>query len=307
MSLTPEHASLDPELLEQATQIVINGLTATYNVHETLGPDGVEAKLQNRFGETALAADVNAEAVLIDALHTMGRPVLVHSEEHGIFEINTGLAGQRLLAVMDGLDGSSVYQKERGTGRYGTMFALFENDNPNYADYVAAGIMLHSQATLLLAVRGQSLRAINLKSSETSYPRTDKQARLVPGAVVFTEKATAPEGSSLYDYFRLNTALAERIETGAGLQTRRSGSTAGNVSAVALGEAAMDVSATRKGNLEFATAFPVVTAAGGVVETIDGEDLGDKSFLDFGQRTHVPVIVAANRAVADQAHKLLAA
>ena len=50
------------------------------------------------------------------------------------------------------------------------------------------------------------------------------------------------------------------------------------------------IEGTRKGNLEIATAYPLVKEAGGVIVTIDGKSLGNKSYLNYGQKEHNPVI-----------------
>ena len=300
--------SHDPELLSEAQEAVVGGLLGSYALYRQLGPAGTELLDQvNVYGERPVQLDVASEAALLAALADMPVPVTVRSEEHGTRELNAESEGPRLLAVMDGLDGSSVYRRDWEHGRFGTMFAIFDNDNPTYDDFLAAGIMLHASGTLLLAVRGQRLQAIQVDSGEYTAPTTDDTALLRPGVVAYADKADVPDNHPLHDYFALNTTMADHIEVVTGVETVRSGSTAANVAAVAMGEAVLDLGATRKGNLEYATAWAIIKAAGGVMETIDGRSLGERRFLELGQRSHKPIIIAANESVAAQVREALIA
>ncbi|MBX4210746.1 hypothetical protein KW783_02115, partial [Candidatus Parcubacteria bacterium] len=74
----------------------------------------------------------------MDFLREQNIPIRVIAEEHGVVDIT---ANPRYLGILDGLDGSSVYKKARGTGRYGTMFGIFDTTDPTYQYYVASGIM----------------------------------------------------------------------------------------------------------------------------------------------------------------------
>ena len=67
-----------------------------------------------------------------------------------------------------------------------------------------------------------------------------------------------------------------------------------------LGEADLVLECTRKGNLEIATAYGLITEAGGVMVTADGEDLGKQRYFEYGQREEefLPVITAATKELA---------
>src|SRR4051812_25744979 len=119
-----------PQLEMQAAEVVYGGLLASFMVHEALGADGVNATQGNRFGETALVADVKCESAVLSYLPDMNARIEVVSEEHGQVIINAdNESGNSLLGELDGLDGSSLYKVARGVGRYGTMFTLHANED----------------------------------------------------------------------------------------------------------------------------------------------------------------------------------
>lgn len=301
MKTSPLEQAQNPELERQAAQAVHAGLMAAFEVHESLGAEGVNDMQQNRFGETALVADVKAEEAVLSALGVVNAQVEVLSEEHGQVNLNQDNGtGVRLLGVLDGLDGSSVYQKERGIGRYGTMFALFANDDPTYSEYLAAGIMEHSTGRLFLATKGQGLSITDVHTGQVTYPETRGTDEVTPDLVAYVDNGKVDPSNKLFGYFDQNDRVFAQPLTRLGVSTLRTGSSAAYYAAVAAGEADFVGESTRKGNLEFATAYAVVTAAGGVMQTIDGYDLGSQKFRIFGQETHIPILTAANETLASQ-------
>lgn len=299
----PEFAANSAELLAAASNTVRNGLSATFRMHESLGERGTEEVQKNQFGETAMRADIEAEEVLMELVKSLGIHIKVRSEEHGEVNLNPDELPPKLIAVMDGLDGSGVYEKERGVGRYGTMFAFLDGSNPRYGDYLAAGIMEHSTGRLALAFKGKGLEVSNLKTGETSHPRTKDAENLEPGSTVFVDSVHVEKDEPLYQhnqYFAKNRETFVEPLTKAGFHPVRLGSSAASYVSISLGEAELACESTRKGNLEFAVGYPIIHEAGGVVVTLDGRDIGSNHYLDFGQREHIPVIIAANQKVAQQ-------
>lgn len=297
---------VDPELLKNAEIAVRRGLVQSFRLHEELGEEGTRAKQQNEFGEMAMQMDVYSEKVMLESLEQLPYKLLVRTEEHGEVEINSHLDTPRLLAVMDGLDGSSVYEKHRGEAEYGPMFVVFSNDNPTYDDYLVSGLMLLSSGEMLIAKKGEGLVGENVKTGETYQPRANQMAELDEDAIVFADASNVSPDHSLYGFFTLNGAIANKLSQTLGVKPFRTGSTAANLAAVAKGEATLDIGATRKGNLEFASGYAIVTAAGGMMQTEEGGDLGQERFLEFGQTEHIMVIAAANSLVADEVHYTLA-
>lgn len=309
MKIAAAESSNTPEFITLAAETVRQGLLNAYNVHESLGEDGVSAVEQNQFGETALVADVQAERALIDALQALQIHVSIRSEEHGNLELHPEISGQHFLAVMDGLDGSSLYKKERGVGRYGTMFAIFGNSSPTYQDYLAAGIMEHSTKRLILAVSGKGLSVTNVETGVVTHGHTNTSPVLAQyDNNIFVDDATVKPGDSLFEYFSGNRRVFGEPLRAHGYHTARTGSSAAYYAALATGEAQLVGEATRKGNLEFASAYALVKEAGGVMLALTKsgqQDLGQQLFTEFGQTSHIPILSAANQAVADQALKIL--
>jgi fructose-1,6-bisphosphatase len=122
---------------------------------------------QNRFGENALVADVGAEEVIIDKLKSCGLPMRIVSEEHG--QLTTG--DQAIAtAIIDGLDGSSVYKKQGLDGRYSTMLGVLRGSKPRYKDTMTSGIIEHSRHRLLFSDRNSQTRVRDLISLQEQPP-----------------------------------------------------------------------------------------------------------------------------------------
>jgi fructose-1,6-bisphosphatase/inositol monophosphatase family enzyme len=160
--------------------------------------------------------------------------------------------------------------------------------------------MQHSTGEMLIAKRGGGLMIVNLKTQETSAPKANSEMQLNKDAIVFADESKVDASHNLYTFFSLNTMMADKLRATLGIESHRSGSTAANIVAVATGNAALDIGATRKGNLEFASGYAIIYSAGGVMETVSGKDIGDELFLEFGQKEHLPVIVAANKHIAQR-------
>lgn len=303
-----QHETIQNPERNRTRQLVVDALRAAYDVHETLGAEGVNAVQPNQFGDTALVADVQAEAAVLHALEEQGIPTTVHSEEHGIVRLNEAGNGTPRLAVLDGLDGSSLYKKERGVGLYGTMFAVYENDDPTYNEYSVAGIMLHSTGKMLVATRGQGVQEIDVRNGESRPVRTSNQPLSKESLIFVDDDQSAKPDNPNYAYFQTNLhAFGEPLRA-AGYTTKRTGSSAAYYALLAMGEANMVGEATRKGNLELATAYALVTEAGGlVVDARTGEDIANQKFLEYGQTSHEPFIVAANQEVLAQVQQILTA
>ena len=69
---------------------------------------------------------------------------------------------------------------------------------------------------------------------------------------------------------------------------------------MSMGTADLTLECTRKGSLEIATAYPLITEAGGVMVSLDGDSLADKYYLKFGVDEYVPVITAATSELAHE-------
>lgn len=288
-----------PERNEQLRQVVHDGLIAVYHVHEDLGADGVNAVEINQFGDQAMAADVQSERVVLDTLEAAGIPAIVHSEEHGVVRVNPDI-DKPVLAVLDGLDGSSLYKKERGEALYGTMFAVFENDNPTYNQYIAAGLTLPSVHKMLLAKRGEGVQVIDLETGETTETHASDQT-LTTASLIFADGVETPADAPLHDYFQTNYDKFVAPLKQAGYETHRTGSSAAYYAQLALGAALAVGESTRKGNLEYATAYALIKEAGGqFVSAETWEDIGEQPFLTYGQDRHIPHVAVANETVLNQ-------
>lgn len=268
--------------LEQLVRISITALYKAYRIHQQLGVDGEQSVQKNQFGETTLRIDIEAEKAVINTLRKANVPIRVISEEHGITEIGKN---PTYLGILDGLDGSNVYKKERGKGRYGTMFGIFSNLDPKYDDYIFSGVMEHSTKRLFFASKGKGSfviidgKAIPIHCSATS--RLDKKTRIY-----------------IDEYWDINReTFSAKLQ---GFNTAFLESSSVHYVDLASGNVDLVLECTRKGNLEIAVAYGLETEAGGSIVTLDGVNLGRKKYLKFGQDKYIPVVFASTKRLAKE-------
>ena len=237
------------------------------------------------FGDMTLVGDRECEQAVIDELTYSGLDMRVITEEHR--ELFVGDKDQvSYIATIDGLDGSSDYQRHRLTGRHATMLAIFGGNNPTYGDCLFAGIYEHTTGNLYYADNSGSfvLKADGSKDNVT----TDKNAQLAPGALILLDQSYSP----------VEEVARRRLRH---FNTRTLNASAAHFIDVATGKAIADIECTRKRNLEFAAAYFFLKQAGGAMVTMDGEPLGNRNYLGFAQDPddHQLVITAATPELAE--------
>ncbi|PIP23730.1 MAG: hypothetical protein COX90_02075 [Candidatus Nealsonbacteria bacterium CG_4_10_14_0_2_um_filter_38_17] len=271
---------MDSSLIEKIEEVAIGALRTTRQIHEELGTCGEETVQKNQFGENSLRMDVEAEKVIIDAFLKARIPIRIKSEEHGTVEIGEE---PTCLGVLDGLDGSGVYRKARGKGRYGTMFGIFSNLDPCYDEYLFSGIMEHTTNRLFFSSKGKGsfmvVNGIKRPIKCSGALRLGKQTRIYIDEGVESNK----------------TLFSKRL---GGFNTFYLGSSAVYYADMASGNADLVLECTRKGSLEIAVAYGLIRESGGVMVTMDGNDLGGRKYLSFGQDTHIPVVTASTSQLA---------
>lgn len=247
---------------------------------EQLGISGTEEVQKNQFGDTALRGDIAAEAAVLEVLKKVGLPIRVISEEHGTVDL---CRDPTLLGVLDGLDGSTVYKRNFGVGRYGTMFGVFTGLDPHYADYLWNGILEHTAKALVFASRD---------AGAFLYRAGGEQS-------IRTSRRTAPGDQTLiYCNFGWESIRKLCAVPLAEFPLVSLYSTAAHFTDLATGCADALIECTRKGNLELAVGYGLVREAGGVIQTLDGTDLGKERYLSFGQDHQIPIIGAGNAQLA---------
>lgn len=273
--LTPQGQSL--------VNTVINGLKATYYLHERLGDAGRSNMLPNPFGETALAMDVQAEEVILAALKDTQLAFQVFSEEHGSF---TQGENPQYTAVLDGLDGSDEYKKRRGTSMYGTMTSLLSGIDPAYDDYLVSGIMIHSPSPrLVLAIKDQGCFLVDIQTGV----RTPVQKR-IPKEL---SSQTPIELDLNWKPFK--TLFDKKLPFNL---VCPSFSQAAHTARFLDGTIDVELEWIRKGNLEQAVSYGLVKEAGGVMMTPEGASIGGERFKTFRQEGHFPLIIATDQNLA---------
>lgn len=274
--------------IERIKKIGIEALQNAFRRHNALRKKGLDPVHKNQFGDTALTGDIACEKAVLDVLEKDNLPIVVHSEEHGIKSVGNK---PEYLGVLDGIDGSTVYKNEFGEGRYATMFGIFSGINPKYNDYLFSGIMEHATGRLFYAVKGKG--AFVLENGHTKPIHCKGTKQLDP------EKVKIFADSDFDKIFQLDLieAVAKHLPE---FDITTLHATAAHHSSLVNGEVDAVIEYTRKGNLEIATSFGLITEAGGAMVTLDGASLSDKKYLEFGQGrdVHIPIISAATDSLA---------
>lgn len=263
-------------------QIIIESLQKSFAVHEALGAQGEELVRKNQFGETALRIDVECEEVIIAYLRELDLPIRVVSEEHGIVKL---CDDPRFLGILDGLDGSGVYKEQRGIGRYGTMFAIFEGVNPCYKNYLAGGIMEHSTGKMSIFSKDGGASVIDVRSDETTPLKSSRKKTLDNQTIIYVD-----------EYFEVNKkTFSEKLKE---FHTGYLRSSAAYYADIASGAADLTLECTRKGNLEIAVAYGLIKESGGIMTDLAGKDIGNQKYFLFGQKENLPIITACTQELA---------
>lgn len=276
---------------DRLEEVCVEAAHAAFNAHEQLGDNGKREKATNAFGETTLVADWECEEAVINVFKKHKIPVKIISEEHD--EVTIG-ENPQYLAVLDGLDGTYQYKRDEidDDRRYGTMFAIFKGTDPKYEDAIAAFIMEHPTRKLFFASKGKGAYVSEDNHKKpvvaSSKSNLDQRTRVFVDEGYEYNKSTF--STKLQDYKPRCTFASSRYYAD-----------------LTSGHADIVCECTRKGNLELATAYLLVREAGGAMIMEDGANLGDQTYLTYGQGRdeYKGIISAATRELADEVRQLV--
>ncbi|MFA6392692.1 MAG: inositol monophosphatase family protein [Candidatus Paceibacterota bacterium] len=287
------------ERFKEIKKILIGSLKESYQTHEQLAEKGEKyTHTINSSGDRTLVIDYEIEETIINFFKKLNFPIKIISEEHG--EVNNINRNPKYLGVLDGLDGSRVYKTERGIGRYGTMFGIFDTLNPKYNDYLASGIMEHSTNKLYFSIKNNGSFVIE-KDKEPVQIKSSGQTKLSKSNKIWIDEELMKEPFNNKDLEKTRDILKSH-----GFEINISkGSSAIDYVDLAIGEKDIVLECTRKNNLEIAVAYGLVKESGGVIVDLNGDDLGDKKYKEFGQKDHVMVITASTPELVSEMINLL--
>lgn len=265
-------------------QVVMDALGRAKSVHDSLGKEGIVPVGKNRFGDTSLKGDIEAEKVVFDCFQNAQIPIRFVSEEHGVTDITPS---PKYLGVLDGTDGSGVYKKYFGTGRYGTLLGIFSSLDPYYNDYVVCGFMEHATGRLFIASKNGG-----------SFVVTDGSATRIQcsNSTVLDDTTRIHIDGTLWWGLDEKT-VKPRLD---GLKISDLHCSAAHHTDLAMGVVDVVAECTRKNNLEIAIDFGLVREAGGCVVDRDCVGIGQRKYVSWEQDRHVPIVMAATQEIAQQ-------
>jgi len=259
--------------------IVKKALLNSYKVIMELGSEGTEELETNECGDPSLKGDYEAEEAVIKVLKDSGLGIRIVSEEHGSFD----LGKPEYIGVLDGLDGSSLYKKDWKNSRAGTMFVILNGLDPKYGDYLAAGIMEHATGKLYLASKGKGCFVYDLGNEQrvkVSEPVSFDKARIYV--------------NSFEPNQRIYQKISDKFET-------KDIASAANFIDLICGKVNLVLECTfilnnvSKKNLELAVAYGMVKEADGFMIDENGDDLGQKRYLEFGMDRNIAIISGCSK------------
>jgi fructose-1,6-bisphosphatase/inositol monophosphatase family enzyme len=264
-------------------KIAISSLKKAHIRHDDLGATGLEPISKNQFGDMTLLGDWEMEETVIKELKDEGFPARIKTEEHGIIDL---VENPLYLVLADGIDGTGLYKKGRGKERYGTMIGIFSSLDPTYDDYIFSGIMQHATNKLFFATKGGG-----------SFVSEGKKER----PLSCSKKTELDKETRIYidEAYEINKEVfSKKLQ---GFNVINTGSMARAYADLVSGDAGLSLfCAARKEDLEMMTAYGLLKEAGGVMITLDGNDLAGKKYLELSQvKYYVPIVAAANRELAE--------
>ncbi|OGK52120.1 hypothetical protein A3B02_00185 [Candidatus Roizmanbacteria bacterium RIFCSPLOWO2_01_FULL_42_14] len=266
-------------------------LKTAKQVYVSLGPSGREAVTENQFGDTALRADVEAEEAVLAVLKAHHLPITILSEEHGIVHLSKN---PKYFGMLDGLDGSGEYLEGAG-GRYGTMLGIYQGIDPHYMDYIYGGIMIHSQGGLYYARKGCG--CFLLEDGEEQSIKCSATKSLDKGTVLCADLN--------YDRVYGTNILTTRIQRLSGYNVQVTRSFAAHFADLVSGKADCVIGFIRKEDLEIASAFPLITEAGGVIFDIDGNSFGKQKYHELRTKKYRIFIASCGAELAEAVRQIL--
>ena len=257
-----------------------------YHVGKTYDLVGVEQGRQllskNQFGDTALNMDVQLEKSVINFLQKRHVPATIYSEEHGITEISKN---PQYTIIMDGLDGSGVFL-ENHRGRFGTMIAIFKGNSPKLSDYICSFIIEHTNKQAIIAFKNEG--SYLLKHNNIINVSTPSLRRLRDVKRIYIDRAFHINEKTFFDPLQHLNPLYLK-------------SSAAYYIDLAIGQADLVLECTRKNSIEISVAYGLINEAGGVMVNLQGQDLGEFSYLDYLYfDDNTPVISAASLKMANE-------
>ncbi|MBI2543528.1 MAG: hypothetical protein HYW24_05085 [Candidatus Aenigmarchaeota archaeon] len=269
---------------EELERVGIEAMLDAYENHQKLGKNNILPYKKNQFGETCLEGDWQAEERVIETFGRHKVPITIISEEHGRIEI-----GKEFTCVLDGQDGTNrliAFMNGDENARYGTMLGIFRGTDPTYEDYIFNAIMEHRTSRLIFGAKNKGAFSMDVSNNTTTHVQTSQKRDFNMLEILADYYPGNPFNNTLEDYVKkLHHVNSLR-------------SSAAHYVDLVSGKVDVVIECTRKGNLEFAVGYGMVREAGGVVVTLDGEDIGNKKYFDFGQKEHIPVVFASDIYVA---------
>jgi fructose-1,6-bisphosphatase/inositol monophosphatase family enzyme len=263
---------------------IFDGLLNAFHNHKKLAENGKLKDKQNRFGEMALRADVEAEEIILSSLKKYTKDskvkLIYRGEELGDGEVGTG--EKTIFAVFDGLDGSDNYLNE-SKFEYGTMIAVSETENPKYKDFTVSGLAMMEERKIVITIRNKGMYLYDVETKKFSKIENFSDNEKFSDLSILANKYFPEELNAYGDTTWIMT-----------------GSTAWSIYSICTDIKYNGlIEVTRKGNLEQPILYLMITTLGGVMVDKNGNSIGNYDFKTWGQNEKLFLITAKSKNVAE--------
>lgn len=207
-------------------------------------------------GDHTIGMDARLEELFIEYIQKNDIPADIFSEEIGTVRY-TGKA--EYLIAFDPLDGSTNYKEGMGMLPYGSLFAVYQGDNPTLSDIVAAGAF---EATQDIRWLYDGKATINLNT---------RKSVILPDTMLLNKK------TSVYIDLYYQEAVETFADAAGKIHLRWNGSNISSLLYVLTGIAPV-MGAIGMRAEEIGAVVGLITGAGGVVKKTDGSELLSEPF-----------------------------
>lgn len=291
-------------------EIGINSLKEAYFIQRELLEKKTIGSIigENEQGDQASKGDVDSEKAVINYLRRQRFPCRVISEEHGLVDI---VENPSYLVVLDGIDGSGGLVIN-SRSRCGTMLAIADNINPTYDQFIFGGITEFITERIMYALKDQGVFLIESPGEHENVRKIKKQIKKIildSNTKIYVD---APQFWGEYNHSvtsgvdEITTIMEKTFSNKLKNHFKLSGLPSSAAMCIDLISGKVDLvgGVIAKGVFEPPTMYRLIKEINGSVMDLDGKDIGDKEWLEYG-RPLTPIVLSSSHGLGKEFIKWL--